>query len=274
MGWGRYTPVNNPGSSVSDTHPSQNNNGNNHDDIEITDWSQYSSAAESVLQGRFSIDEFHDEEEDDRDGNSSSSSSSARRRPQQPLRPPSNFICPLTLQLIDIPMTDSCGHTFDYDAIHAWLEIHEMCPISRKPMHLRNLIVNKALKKRIRLWKRQHPQYIYGQEGFYVRGGYNRPSSSHVVVHATDDSTGSTGDDTNQCDDRDRYQETISPMELILLPQERKMLGAIKTRALALRKLRQRQNCVYAIAGVVVGILIIAFTFAIKNLSERFAGGK
>ena len=293
MGWGRYAPVNNPeaaftGQGRPDSHspataadPVPNENGSN-GNIEITDWSQYDSAAASVLQrkGQFAMEEFRDEEDGDQhlsiltsddDENDISTDDGPHRRPHQQaaLRPPSNYLCPLTLQLMEIPMTDSCGHTFDCDAISAWLELNEFCPISRKPMTMSNLVVNKALKKRIRLWSRQHPQFVYGvQEGFYVRG---MRRSSRVVHHATDDDDNYGENNYYDTGDDHGYQETVSQMELILLPQERKMLGAIKNRAQDLRKSRQRQNCVYAMAGVVAGILIIAFTFALKNLSDRFS---
>ena len=95
--------------------------------------------------------------------------------------------------------------------------------------------------------------------------------SSRVVHHATDDDDNYGENNYYDTGDDHGYQETVSQMELILLPQERKMLGAIKNRAQDLRKSRQRQNCVYAMAGVVAGILIIAFTFALKNLSDRFS---
>ena len=65
--------------------------------------------------------------------------------------PPANYICPLTLQLMEDPVQDSCGHTFDRRAILEWLDrssgngnsnsnsssIHHraaVCPISRKPL--------------------------------------------------------------------------------------------------------------------------------------------
>ena len=53
-------------------------------------------------------------------------------------RIPANYICPLTLQLMEDPVQDSCGHTFERRAILEWLDRsnhHEaVCPISRKPL--------------------------------------------------------------------------------------------------------------------------------------------
>ncbi|OEU14587.1 hypothetical protein FRACYDRAFT_269613 [Fragilariopsis cylindrus CCMP1102] len=50
--------------------------------------------------------------------------------------PPQNYICPLTLQLMEDPVNDECGHTFERRAILDWLKTsgNGCCPLSRKPM--------------------------------------------------------------------------------------------------------------------------------------------
>jgi hypothetical protein len=166
-------------------------------------------------------------------------------------RPPCNYICPLTLQLMNEPMNDGCGHCFDRDAIVAWLEYHEMCPISRKPITRRELRPSRALRRRIRDWKRLHD--------------YNEKDGDHEDEAAVELTT---------CTNPTYYprNETYSPMELILLPQERKVLGAIKIRAHALRRQRRKERIIWSIGGGVVGVIVIALTFMLRNIGGEFQG--
>ena len=125
------------------------------------------------VDDRFCIDDG-DESDDGEDGNNDINSDSNRGRSRHTTRqtrrhlpelpfllpsehipnPPANYICPLTLQLMEDPVQDSCGHTFERRAIMEWLDrssgnsgndnsnsgsgsIHRraaVCPISRKPL--------------------------------------------------------------------------------------------------------------------------------------------
>jgi len=165
-------------------------------------------------------------------------------------RPPCNYICPLTLQLMNEPMNDGCGHCFDRDAIVAWLEYHEMCPISRKPITRRDLRPSRALRRRIRHWKRLHN---YKEEN---DDGTDNGNGVELTTYPT------------------HYprNETYSPMELILLPQERKVLGAIKIRAHALRRQRRKERIIWSIGGVVVGVIVIVLTFMLQKIGGEFDG--
>ena len=168
-----------------------------------------------------------------------------------PPRPPCNYICPLTLQLMNEPMNDGCGHCFDRDAIVAWLEYHEMCPISRKPITRRELRPSRALRRRIQEWKRLHD---YKEEDDNGNGVELTTSitSSYPTYYPRN--------------------ETYSPMELILLPQERKVLGAIKIRAHALREQRRKERIIWSIGGIVVGVIVIVLTFMLQNMGGEFHG--
>lgn len=92
---------------------------------------------------------------------------------------PPNFICPLTLQIMEDPVQDTCGHTFERRAILNLLERsnNSVCPISQKPLvppyyhcdrkessvlfddYERILKRNETLQKRILEWKLDHPLY-------------------------------------------------------------------------------------------------------------------
>jgi hypothetical protein len=186
---------------------------------------------------------------------SSSSSSPPPHRHHQPPRPPSNYICPLTLEVMNEPVNDGCGHCFDRDAIVAWLEYHEMCPISRKPITRRELHPSPALRRRIRDWKRSH---AYNEE---------QQQQLHELQYDGDGVELVTTTTTTY-----PRNDTYSPMELILLPQERKMLGNIKIRAHALRRQRRKERIIWSIGGVVTGVIVIILTLVVKNMGGEFHG--
>jgi hypothetical protein len=51
------------------------------------------------------------------------------------------------------------GHNFELSALLKWLDRHEVCPLTRNPMTLKNIIVNRALKAKIQAWRK-----VTGQE--------------------------------------------------------------------------------------------------------------
>jgi hypothetical protein len=116
--------------------------------------------------------------------------------------PPFNYVCPLTLRLMDEPVCDLCGHAFERAAISDWLEYHNMCPISRRPMEISDLIPSRILQSRIQLWEEGHLGH-YQEDP--VSGGH-------------------------------------MPFECMLLPQERSVLDIIKVRASDRRKLKERRR--------------------------------
>jgi len=119
--------------------------------------------------------------------------------------PPANYICPLTLQLMDDPVNDNCGHTFERRAILQWLDRsgrndksrnrwEAVCPISQKPLiplgctscslpehdnHMdtidssscydRVLKRNTGLQSRIQEWKLEHSLYQGANAGYAKR---------------------------------------------------------------------------------------------------------
>lgn len=66
---------------------------------------------------------------------------------------PEDFVCPLTLELMDEPVMTRWGHSFERYAIMKWMEYHDHCPMTRNPISLQDVIVNRALKARIHAWK-------------------------------------------------------------------------------------------------------------------------
>ena len=70
--------------------------------------------------------------------------------------PPEEFICPLTLEVMTEPVMTRLGHNFELSALLQWLERHDACPLTRNPMTLKDIIVNRALQARIEFWRKQH----------------------------------------------------------------------------------------------------------------------
>ncbi|KAG7365357.1 U-box domain containing protein [Nitzschia inconspicua] len=66
---------------------------------------------------------------------------------------PQRYLCPLTLDVLKDPVLSKYGHTYERSAILQWLQEHETCPISRKPLTPRYLISNHSLKLQIKKWK-------------------------------------------------------------------------------------------------------------------------
>jgi hypothetical protein len=67
---------------------------------------------------------------------------------------PSNFICPITLQVMVTPLMTRTGLTFEKAAIFSWLEQGSgSCPLTRKPLTASDLVTNMRLKKEIRIWR-------------------------------------------------------------------------------------------------------------------------
>lgn len=102
---------------------------------------------------------------------------------------PSEFVCPLTLELMECPMMSRSGQVFERCAILEWLgRGNERCPISRRPMSLSDLLPHRALQARIFQWKIEHGLVeapFEGDESSSSSGmmmeDYNTPSSPVFV---------------------------------------------------------------------------------------------
>jgi hypothetical protein len=67
---------------------------------------------------------------------------------------PSLFICPITLQVMVDPLMTRSGLNFERAAIFSWLDQGSgSCPLTRNPLTASDLISNRRLKTRIRIWR-------------------------------------------------------------------------------------------------------------------------
>ena len=73
--------------------------------------------------------------------------------------PPSEFLCPITLDLLEDPYTDNQGISYSKEAIIQWLQNNNISPSTRKPLTVHDLTPNLALKSLIEQWKKENPNY-------------------------------------------------------------------------------------------------------------------
>lgn len=72
--------------------------------------------------------------------------------------PPKDFVCPITSNLFDDPVTLETGQTYERRAIQEWLERGNMsCPITRQKLHSAKLPkTNYVLKRLIASWREEN----------------------------------------------------------------------------------------------------------------------
>jgi hypothetical protein len=68
---------------------------------------------------------------------------------------PDEFLCPITLLLMNDPVIGSDGQTYERSAIMQWLRTNRQSPLTRQPMTLDSLKPNYALKSAIARYKTQ-----------------------------------------------------------------------------------------------------------------------
>ncbi|CAM6119396.1 unnamed protein product [Calypogeia fissa] len=75
-------------------------------------------------------------------------------------RPPKDFVCPITSQLFNDPVTLETGQTYERIAIQEWLNRGNVtCPITRQTLRQKNLPkTNYVLKRLVDAWKEQYPE--------------------------------------------------------------------------------------------------------------------
>nr|GMC54899.1 putative E3 ubiquitin-protein ligase LIN-1 isoform X1 [Ipomoea batatas] len=103
-------------------------------------------------------------------------------------RPPKDFVCPITSQIFNDPVTLETGQTYERKAIQEWMNRgNTTCPITRQPLSATCLPkTNYVLKRLIASWKEQHPDLA--QEFSYSetpRSYLSTPSSKEMSSEFT-----------------------------------------------------------------------------------------
>ena len=71
---------------------------------------------------------------------------------------PDEFLCPLTLEIMQQPVMTRWGHNFERDVLMKWMQYNSHCPMTRNPISLKDVIVNRALKAKILHWQQEQRQ--------------------------------------------------------------------------------------------------------------------
>jgi hypothetical protein len=67
--------------------------------------------------------------------------------------PPSEFICPITCDIMRDPLMCRSGLSFERSAIISWIQRGDgTCPLTRRSLSVRDLVSNRALQSHIRAW--------------------------------------------------------------------------------------------------------------------------
>ncbi|CAO2199698.1 unnamed protein product [Urochloa humidicola] len=80
----------------------------------------------------------------------------------QPVPTPKDFVCPITSQLFEDPVTLETGQTYERRAIQEWLDRgNATCPITRQRLHGAHLpSTNYVLKRLIAAWRDTHDHHL------------------------------------------------------------------------------------------------------------------
>uniref|UniRef100_J3LAX4 RING-type E3 ubiquitin transferase n=2 Tax=Oryza brachyantha TaxID=4533 RepID=J3LAX4_ORYBR len=71
------------------------------------------------------------------------------------LNVPSHFICPIMLEVMNDPYVAADGHTYEQQAIKAWLKKHKVSPVTRRVLPDSSVIPNHSLRAAIQQWMSQ-----------------------------------------------------------------------------------------------------------------------
>ena len=104
---------------------------------------------------------------------------------------PSEFVCPLTLDVMDDPIMTKYGHSYERSAILQWLRSGQgVCPLSRRPLQLQDLVTNHGLRIRIQQWRTAN-----GEDNPVVVKPINHmPIYGFITLPTKDDGTDRTQD--------------------------------------------------------------------------------
>ncbi|PIN26980.1 Serine/threonine protein kinase [Handroanthus impetiginosus] len=68
---------------------------------------------------------------------------------------PKHYYCPIMQEIMDNPHIAADGFTYEHDAIKAWLDRHNVSPVTKQKLQHKMLIPNRTLHSAIQEWKRR-----------------------------------------------------------------------------------------------------------------------
>ena len=67
----------------------------------------------------------------------------------QNVDPPAHYLCSITRDVMQNPVIDHEGNSYEKEAIEKWLSINSVSPVTRSPLRLDQLIPNRGLQNAI-----------------------------------------------------------------------------------------------------------------------------
>ncbi|KAH7653300.1 Zinc finger RING/FYVE/PHD-type protein [Dioscorea alata] len=166
---------------------------------------------------------LHSESDDDTSHSNFSVASSGRLTPRT--RPPKDFVCPITGQLFNDPVTLETGQTFERRAIEEWLKRgNKSCPITRQFLCSTVLPkTNYVLKRLITSWIEQNPDSpdfpcAYTPNGSPGPISFREFSSDSSILGSLDSPISRTGTNKVRNERRQRFNkrgDSASPISVI-----------------------------------------------------------
>ncbi|PIA57254.1 hypothetical protein AQUCO_00600175v1 [Aquilegia coerulea] len=175
-------------------------------------------------------------------------------------RPPKDFVCPITGQLLTDPVTLETGQTYERKAIQEWLKRgNTTCPNTRQPLSANALPkTNYVLKRLITSWKDQYPDIA--QEFSYSdtpRVSISSTSSRDPQVESSPSMTYSRPirETVDQCIKKknNRYLHaavSTSPTSVISQAAAEEIINGIKPYTLCLCTSEDLQECENAVLKI------------------------
>jgi U-box domain len=71
---------------------------------------------------------------------------------------PPQFLCPITMEIMEFPMRTPHGHAFERDAIRKWLAQSRdgLCPLTRRKLSYKSLSRDYQMMSQIHMWRVYH----------------------------------------------------------------------------------------------------------------------
>ena len=83
---------------------------------------------------------------------------------------PDHWLCPLSMELMEDPVSTLLGHTYERHAIETWLRRHDTDPMTNSVLPDKMLIPNIALRQTIEAWRRQEGNAVGAHAGLNPAG--------------------------------------------------------------------------------------------------------
>jgi hypothetical protein len=72
--------------------------------------------------------------------------------------PPDEFLCPISCEIMEEPVTTLAGNTYENTHIMAWFRTHQTDPLTNTKLSSKRLVPNNSLRSQIQAWTQANPR--------------------------------------------------------------------------------------------------------------------